>query len=289
MILLVVATASPVSLVFVGVVRQRANKKTRSAGFFVWYHWYMAKALVVGNWKSYVTTFNEAKKLFKDIEKALPKRMSADVVVCPPFPFIDYLADSYSGERIAFGAQDAHFEVGAATGTVSVPALKSVGARYIIVGHAERRAAGDTDDIVAKKVGAVLDEKLTPIVCVGEKERDKDGHYLKALEKSVEASLAQVQERDMKKVVIAYEPVWAIGAALPPEARTIRETIIFIRKILANMFGREVALKARIIYGGAVDDGNAHELMANSGTGGFLLGRASVDAEKFSAIVSMFQ
>lgn len=249
----------------------------------------MAKALIVGNWKSYVTTFKEAKELFKEVEKALPRQVKSDVVVCPPFPFIDFLSDSYTGERIAFGAQDVHYETGAATGTVSAPALKSIGTRYVIVGHAERRAMGETDEIVAKKVGAVLDEKLIPIVAIGESERDKDGHYLKELEESITASLNTVQEKDLKKIVIAYEPVWAIGAPLPPDARTIRETIIFIRKVLASMFGRSAALKARIIYGGAVDDENAEELIQNSGAHGFLLGRASVDAEKFGRIVSMFQ
>lgn len=249
----------------------------------------MARTLIVGNWKSYVTTFTEAKHLFHDIEKALPKRVTTDIVVCPPFPFIDYLSDSYGGERIAFGAQDAHFETGAATGTVSAPALKSVGVRYVIVGHAERRAAGDTDAIVAQKVGAVLDEKMVPLVCVGEETRDREGHYLTALQESIEASLARVQEKDMKKLVIAYEPVWAIGAPLPPEARTIRETIIFIRKVLAGMFGRSVALKARIVYGGAVDDENAEELLRDSGAQGFLLGRASVDAERFARIVALAQ
>lgn len=249
----------------------------------------MAKKLVVGNWKSYVITFKEAQRLFKDIEKALPRQVKSDVIVCPPAPFIDYLSDSYSGTRVSFGAQDAHYETGAATGTVSVPALKSVGARYVIVGHAERRAMGETDEIVAKKVGAVLDEKLTPIVAIGERTRDKDGHYLKELEASITGSLSALQEKDLKKLIIAYEPVWAIGAPLPPDARTIRETIIFIRKVLAGMFDRNAALKTRIIYGGAVDDENAEELIQNSGANGFLLGRASVDAERFVRIVSMFQ
>lgn len=249
----------------------------------------MAKGLIVGNWKSYITTFKEAKALFKEIEKALPRQVKSDVVVCPPFPFIDYLSDSYGGERISFGAQDVHFEIGAATGTVSAPALKSVGVRYVIVGHAERRAMGETDEIVSKKVGAALDEKLVPIVAIGENSHDKDGHYLKELEENIERSLASVQEKDLKKLVIAYEPVWAIGAPLPPDARTIRETIIFIRKVLAGMFDRSAALKTRIIYGGAVDDENAEELIQSSGAHGFLLGRASVDAEKFGRIVSMFQ
>lgn len=247
----------------------------------------MAKKLVIGNWKSYVTSFDEAKKLFKEIEKALPKSTDAHIVVCPPFPFIDFLSDSYQGEKIVFGAQDAHFETGSATGTVSVPALKSIGVKYVIVGHAERRAMGETDDIVSKKVGAVLDDKLTPIVCVGEKERDKEGHYLKELEESVLGSLASVQEKDLKKLIIAYEPVWAIGAPLPPSARAVRETIIFVRKILAEKFDRTAALRARIVYGGSVDEESIEELAAESGANGFLLGRASVQPETFAHIVKV--
>lgn len=249
----------------------------------------MAKALIVGNWKSYVSSIKDAKKLFKDVEKALPRSVKSDVVVCPPFPFIESLSSGYRGEKILLGAQDVHFEIGAATGTVSVPALKSVGVRYIILGHAERRLMGETDESVSKKVGAVLDAKLTPIVCIGEKDRDREGHYLQELKKSIEASLENVQAADLKRLVIAYEPVWAIGAPLPPDGRTIRETIIFIRKVLAGMFDRTAALKARIIYGGAVDDKDAGELIINSGANGFLLGRASVNAQEFGAIVSMFQ
>lgn len=249
----------------------------------------MAKALVVGNWKAYITSQKDAKKLFKDIEKALPRKISAEVVLCPPHVFIDSLASAYRGERISFGAQDAHFEEGAATGAVPAQALKSVGVKYVIVGHAERRNMGETDEIVAKKIGAVLDSKLTPILCVGESARDREGSYWGELEKSIQASLASAQEKDMRRLVIAYEPVWAIGAPVPPPARTVREAIIFIRKVLADLFGREVALKACILYGGAVDAESAVELAEESGANGFLLGRASVDAEAFSRIVSVFQ
>jgi triosephosphate isomerase len=249
----------------------------------------MARALIVGNWKSYVASLKQGKKLFKDIEKTLPRTLKSDVVVCPPSLLLQPLASAYRGQRIEFGVQDTFPETGAHTGEVSVVLAKDVGARYTIVGHAERRAQGETDEVVAREVGAALDIKLIPIVAFGEKERDRDGHYLKVLQKSIETSLSKVQERDMKKLVIAYEPVWAIGAALPPDARTVQETVIFIRKVLAGMFDRNVALKARIIYGGAVDDENALELMQSTGVSGFLLGRASVDAQKFTRIVSLFQ
>lgn len=246
----------------------------------------MAKALVVGNWKAYITSLKDAKKLLKDIEKGLPRTLKADVVVCPPDAFIGQLKSSYGGKRISFGAQDAFYENGAHTGEVSAEMLHDLKVSYVIVGHAERRACGEDDEVVAKKVGAVLDARMTPVVCVGETVRDKDGHYLAELEKSILGSLALVDEAALKKVVIAYEPVWAIGAPLPPSARTIRETIIFIRKTLAQKYDREVALKVRILYGGAVSAETVTDLIENSSAQGFLLGRASVDASAFSSILS---
>lgn len=249
----------------------------------------MAKPLIVGNWKSYITSINDAEKLFKGIEKALPRILKSEVVVCAPYPFIEFLEDSYSGKRISFGAQNVYFESGAHTGEVSAAALKSIGVSSVIVGHAERRSMGETDEDVSKKIGALLDQKMRPIVCVGEKERDKDGHYLHELETSIISSLAILGPNDLKKIVIAYEPVWAIGSPLPPSARAIRETIIFIRKVLADRFDKTQALKAKIIYGGAVDAHNVEELSKESGANGFLLGRASVDAESFTNIISTFQ
>jgi len=249
----------------------------------------MAKALIVGNWKGYINSLKEGKALVKGIEKKLPSASKPTVVLCPPFPLLDALARSYRGNRLSFGAQDAFYEGGAHTGEVSAELVKDTKAKYVILGHAERRTAGETDEMVAKKVGAALDQRLTPIVAVGERARDKDGHYLKELETSIVASLSLVEPQDLRKIVIAYEPVWAIGAALPPNARTIRETIIFIRKVLAGKFHRADALKARIIYGGAVSLESAPELIKESGVDGFLLGRASVDAETFTGIVLAWQ
>ena len=249
----------------------------------------MAKPLVVGNWKNYVSSLKEGKKLVKDIEKKLPRDLKAEVVLCPPFTLLGELSRDYRGSRISFGAQNVFYETGAHTGEVSAELIKDTKAKYVIVGHAERRAQGETDDIVAKKVGAALDTKLTPVVAVGESERDKDGHYLKELEESVLASLSLVGPEALKKIVIAYEPVWAIGAPLPPNGRTIRETIIFIRKVLATRYPRNDVLKVRIIYGGAVGEETVDELVAESGANGFLPGRASVDADSFIAIVQAWK
>lgn len=245
----------------------------------------MAKALIVGNWKAYVTSLKEAKKLFKDIEGGLPRGNRAEIVVCPPAPFVHPLAASYKGRRIAFGAQDASYEGGQHTGATTPHMLKDVGATYAIVGHSERREENDTDETVAKKVVAVLEAGMTPIVCVGEKERDREGHYLAGLEKSLLASLARVEPASLKKLVIAYEPVWAVGASTAPSAREIREVIIFLRKVLATRYDRAAALKVRILYGGDVNDANITSLVEGSDASGFLVGRASVAASEFASIL----
>lgn len=249
----------------------------------------MAKPLIVGNWKSYITSLKEAKKTFKDIEKRLPRSLKSEVVICPPSLLLYPLVDSYKGKRILFGVQDTFFEAGAHTGELPATLAKDVGASYTLVGHAERRAQGETDEVVSKEVGAALDAKLVPIVAVGEKERDKDGRYLEGLRESILTSLSLVDQASFKKIIIAYEPVWAIGAPLPPSPRAIRETIIFIRKVLTEKYEKKQVMKTRILYGGAVSEDNVEELKEESDANGFLLGRASLDPEAFSKIVSSFQ
>lgn len=243
------------------------------------------RPLIVGNWKTYITSLKEAKKLLKDVQKGLPRKLSTDVVLCPPSPFIGPLALSYTGTRIAFGAQDVSFDDGAPTGDVLPAVLKDVGAQYVIIGHAERRRDGDSNSMVSEKIAASLLSRLKPIVCFGEKERDRDGAYLSELERDIIESLHGMSEADMKKIIFAYEPVWAIGASSPPSAREIQETLIFIRKTLALRYPRALALKARILYGGSVDASNAPELIEHAGTSGFLVGRASAHADAFVDII----
>lgn len=248
----------------------------------------MAKALIVGNWKAYVASLKDASKLFDAIDKGTRRGTKAEIIICPPAPFIAPLSAGYRGTRIAFGAQDAAAENGKSTGATTPSMLKDVGAAYVIVGHSERREEGDTDEAVAKKVLAVLAAGLTPIVCVGERVRDKDGHYLAELEKSLLASLARIEPASLKKLVIGYEPVWAVGASTLPTAREIREAIIFLRKVLATRYDRAAALKVRILYGGDVNDTNIASLIAASDASGFLVGRASVVADEFVRIIRAY-
>lgn len=243
------------------------------------------RPLIVGNWKTYISSLKEAKKLVKDIEKGLPRRLTAEVVLCPPAPFIGPLALGYGGKRILFGAQDVSFDDGAPTGDIMPEVLKDVGARYAIVGHAERRRDGDSSDIVAEKIRAALAARIRPIVCFGERERDRDGAYFLELERDIVESLAGIPEEGVKKIIFAYEPVWAIGAPMPPSAREIQETLIFIRKTLALRYPRALALKTRILYGGAVDADSAPDLIEHSGAAGFLVGRASAHPDAFVGII----
>lgn len=247
------------------------------------------KRLVVGNWKLYIENLEEGKKLLKDIDKKFPRGAKAEVVVCPPLFLESALRREYKGKRIAFGAQDIFSESqGAHTGAISPLHVKSLGVQYAIVGHSERRAMGDTDEIVAKKAVAALSVKLHPIICVGERERDTEGKFFSVIEKSVKESLSRIEPTAAGKITIAYEPVWAIGATEAASPRVAAEAILYIRKTIADMWGRDAAHKVRIIYGGSVNAENIHAFAEEKNIQGVLPGRASVDAVEFTSIIKAF-
>lgn len=247
------------------------------------------RSLVVANWKLYINSLSEGKKLLRGIDKKFPRGVKAEVVVCPQIPLAVGLRAGYGGRRIAFGTQDASPDSeGAHTGSVSPISLKASGIEYVIVGHAEMRARGDTDEVVSKKAAAALAAKVHPIVCVGESERDSEGAHFSYLSKNISESLARVEPFHASRLTIAYDPQWAIGAAEAPAPRVVSEGIIFIRKTLADTWGREAALKTRIIYGGSVDAESARTLVKEARVQGFLVGRASVDAQSFTSIIKAF-
>lgn len=244
----------------------------------------------------YINSPKEALALIKAVDKGLPKKLESTIVVCPPTPLLAYLKDNYGGKRIAVGAQDiSTFPDSAHTGYTSAPLVAASGATYTIIGHAERRVsldaggAGESDELIAHKVRTALDTNLTPILCVGESERGGDGRHFGVIEAMVGAGLKRVTPTEIGKVVIAYEPVWAIGAPSAPEPRVVAEALLYIRKTLATLYGRERALKVKILYGGAVDSTSAHDLLHKGAAGGFLVGRASVNAAEFIGIVRACQ
>lgn len=223
---------------------------------------------------------NELKPLVQDAE--------VDVVVCPPFVCLAAAAEALKGSNIALGAQNMHFEEkGAYTGEIAPNMLKELGVEYVIIGHSERRQYfGETDESVNKKVTVALAHGLNPIMCVGEtlEEREK-GITEKVVEKQTREGLKGLEGQDVQRVVIAYEPVWAIGTGKTATSDQANEVIAFIRGIVSDMFGKDVADKIRIQYGGSMNPKNASELMAMPDIDGGLIGGASLKAEDFAKVV----
>ena len=244
------------------------------------------RALVVGNWKLFVPSLKEGRILMRAIDKALPRQMKSKVVLVPDVSLAIALRADYGGKRISFGAQSLGEAVdGAHTGSISGAVLKESGIEYVIVGHSEERARGESDQMVERKVRAALNARLSPIICIGEESRDRDGLFFTRLGEMVQTALARVDRAELKRIVIAYEPVWAIGDATPPPPRVASEAIMYIRKILSSLFSREEAERVRMLYGGAVNSESARGFITAGNADGLLVGHHSVFVKDFAAIV----
>lgn len=243
----------------------------------------------MGNWKMNPRTLSEAKKLFIDVRKnARSSKSSVEVVVAPPFPFISEIQRLSPSRSVKIASQDAYFEVsGAYTGEVSLSMLRTVGVDYVIVGHSERRALGDSDEEVQKTTAAVLKSNMTAIVCVGEKKRDSHGSHFGVVEGQLKSAIQGISKAKKNHLVIAYEPVWAIGTGKNATADDVLEMKLFIQKVLTDSFGRTTANAVRILYGGSVKQKNAEEILQKSEVDGFLIGGASLRASEFNTIVKM--
>lgn len=246
--------------------------------------------LIVGNWKMYPKTIGEAKKIFAAIKRAAARAPKTKTVICAPHPYIPVLLVARG--RVAVGAQDCFWEdEGARTGEVSPAMIASLGASHVILGHSERRALGETNEEVAWKAKAAVTRGLTVILCVGEKARDEQGTYYAEVRDQLIGSLAGFSKVKvaMRRLIIAYEPIWAIGrnakrAASPADHR---EMSIHIRRHLADLFGKKDAFRIPILYGGSVDDGNAEGFLRDGAADGFLIGRVSLDPERFGNIIAL--
>ncbi len=252
------------------------------------------KKLIVGNWKMNPWKIEDARRIFDGVKKEAGKLSRVQTVVCPPFVFLSDLAqraNKHTGERrVVLGAQNVFYEMeGAYTGEVSPLALSSVGAKYVIIGHSERRAFGETDEVINKKVLAALKMGLAIVLCVGEKEREAEGKYFQFIKNQIETALAKAQKRSLSNVVIAYEPVWAIGADASgaDTPADFVEMAIFIRKTLSDMFDRTSAHAIPVLYGGSVDEKNAESFLKEGDADGLLVGRASLDPVKFVKILKI--
>ena len=245
-----------------------------------------SKKLIIANWKMNPNTLREAKVLYGVIRTKANRMQNVQSVVCPPFVFISELQKISKGQRLILGAQDVFYEKsGAYTGEISASMLYDVGARYVIVGHSERRALGESDEFIAKKVQSILKGKMKAVLCVGEKKRD-EGDYLHFLRKQVTDSLAGVSKHSLKNLIIAYEPIWAIGkGAIPDKAEDAEETILFIKKVLIEKFGKKDAGLVPVLYGGSVGIKNTESFLEMGGIDGLLIGRASLDVKQFGEIL----
>ncbi|NOY78880.1 MAG: triose-phosphate isomerase [Calditrichaeota bacterium] len=247
----------------------------------------MRKKIVAGNWKMNLT-LQEGLALVSALKSSLSDIQKSDVVVCPPFPFLAPVADMLKGTRIGLGAQNMYFEEkGAYTGEVSAPMLLSTGTRYVIIGHSERRKYfGETSEIVNKKVKKAIVSKLTPIMCVGETlEQREKGETESIITSQVIEGLFELLAADVKKMIIAYEPIWAIGTGRTASPEQAVDVHRLIRSIVAKKFGSETAEQVRIQYGGSVKPDNAESLLGQPDIDGALVGGASLKADSFEAIV----
>ena len=243
---------------------------------------------VIANWKMAPSSIGEAKKLFLNLKKSIGRLARVKAVICPPVAFLGELRDLYAGAKLNFGVQDIHFEEqGSFTGKISAQMAKSIGASYCIIGHSELRAYGETDEEINKKVHIALSQKLMVVLCIGEHERDQEGEYLTFLTKELEAALKNVPQSALKNILIAYEPIWAIGKtgddAMKPVA--VYETVLFLRKIVTNIYDKKSALLVPILYGGSVEISNSERLLNEGGIRGFLVGHASLSSVDFDTIL----
>ena len=247
----------------------------------------MRKPIIAGNWKLNKTP-NEAIILVDELKRELVDTTGVDVVLCPPFVDLTDVSDTLVDHDIALGAQNVFWEdSGAFTGEVSAPMLKALSVSYVIIGHSERRQYfHETNETVNKRLRACLKHGLTPIVCVGENlaQRESDKTF-DVIKDHCEGSLHGLTVDEIKKVVIAYEPVWAIGTGKTATPEQAQEVHVFIRQLLGKMFNVETANSVRIQYGGSVTPDNVVALMAKADIDGALVGGASLKAPSFAAIV----
>ena len=246
----------------------------------------MARPLVVANWKNYPGSLEEAKDLLRGMSRKSQLYKKVSLHIAPPLTYLDIVSkNAKSFAQLASQDISSQYE-GTYTGLVTPSILKSFGVKLSIIGHSEQRSLGETDEIISQKVKVALRAGITPLICIGEITRDQDGEHYAQLEGQLKFSLTDLKKADAEKLVIAYEPVWAIGknAKGVLEPADLSQSVLFIKKVLTDMFGRRVAERIPILYGGSVDAANVSNLFRATGIKGFLVGRASLNAKNFEAL-----
>lgn len=245
------------------------------------------KKIVIGNWKMNPKTAKDAEKLFSDVNKGLSGVKKTEVAICAPFIYLEKIKKL--SKKISLGAQDAYGgDVGAFTGEISSEMLANMGVKYVILGHSERRTLGETNELINRKIKGALASGLLPVLCVGETTRDANHGYFNLVKIQIEECLRGISKNLIPKIIIAYEPVWALSSTADRQDATAKDSMemaIFIRKVLSDISSPAVAQSMRIIYGGSVNEKDAGEFLEHGGVDGVLPGKVSLDAKKFIAIV----
>lgn len=251
------------------------------------------KKIIVANWKMNPQKLEEAKLIFAGVKKAALKMNKVETVICPPFIYLSTFKSNSAAIKI--GAQDAFWVnpqegKGSYTGEISPDMLKMIGAKYVIIGHSERREnLRETNEMVNKKIKAAFEAGLKVIFCIGEKERDADHEYLRFIKTELEEGLRGIKKPNFKNLIVAYEPIWAIGkkGADADTPAGVLEMSLYIRKTLQPIVGKELTHDIPIIYGGSAEPSNVGALLKDGGVQGFLVGHASLKPSQFNEILKI--
>jgi triosephosphate isomerase len=245
--------------------------------------------IIVANWKMNPQSQKEVEVFLSHISLASKNIKNTQIIICPPNPFL-FIFKKNKNKKIILGAQNISCEVeGSYTGEVSPKMLLNMGVKNVIIGHSERRRMGENDKIINKKILNSIKFKLSPIICIGENNRDREGFYLSFVKEQIKNCLAGVSVAQMKSVVIAYEPIWAIGKSAIREA-TCEEFIemkIFIKKVISDIYNPKIAHSVPILYGGSVNTLNAKSFLTEGEADGLLIGRDSLNSKKFGIIINI--
>ncbi len=247
----------------------------------------MKKAILVANWKNHPDSLEKVNDLINGLKKKAEVYKKLATFIAPPLAYFESVSKKTKSFAV-LASQGVSIGQKTMTGAVEVDILKSFGVKLSIIGHSEQRALGETDEEVSEKIKIAIKSGITPLVCVGELERDTEGEYLEFVRQQIRQSLGGIKKKEnAEKLMIAYEPVWAIGkgSKFAVSAEDLTHMVIFIKKVLTDLYGRETADKVPVLYGGSVEDKNADEL-ARSGVRGFLVGHQSLDADNFALIAS---
>lgn len=246
-----------------------------------------SKRLIIANWKMNPESPESARAIFLAIRRAAEKIKKTEVIVCPPAVYFSGLL-KLKTSKVSLGTQNIFWEQsGSYTGEMSATMVQAAGAEYAIIGHSERRVLGETNEMINKKVLASTSKNLGTILCIGEVERDAQGNYLAFVKDQLTTALAGIQKKFVGDLVIAYEPVWAIGKTEAMKGADMHEMMLYIRKVLTDMLGQEYAKTIPVLYGGSVTQDNADDIMANGHVDGLLVGRQSLDPIQFKEILTI--